>query len=159
MNINRPYERYQQALKESELHINHLNHALSSTQTIFPMTIKKVQELSLDEVGAIDQLVFRFIRLQDCIGQKLFHSGLSLLGEPVEQMTMLDKLHRLEKIRVIENSDQWLFLRELRNNFTHDYPEEEAYKADALNELRKASFYLIEVYKNFSAYINKVRIK
>ena len=37
---------------------------------------------------------------------------------------MLDKLHRLEKLGYIENSEQWQTLRILRNRFAHEYPDD-----------------------------------
>jgi hypothetical protein len=37
---------------------------------------------------------------------------------------MLDKLHRLEKLGYIEDSEQWQALRMLRNRFAHEYPDD-----------------------------------
>lgn len=37
---------------------------------------------------------------------------------------MLDKLHRLEKLGYLEESEQWQSLRMLRNRFAHEYPDD-----------------------------------
>ncbi len=101
----------------------------------------------------LDQMIFRFSRLQDSIGNKLITVGLLLLGEPAEEMTMLDKLHRLEKLGVIQDTDRWLNLRELRNEFTHEYPEEDLIRSDALNLLRTETTYLKETYQKFIDFV------
>lgn len=68
--------------------------------------------------------MLRFGKLQDAIGTRLLPSVLLYLQEPYEDRPMLDKLHRLEKLGYIENSEQWQTLRILRNRFAHEYPDD-----------------------------------
>ena len=97
----------------------------------------------------IDQLVFRFSKLQDSMGHKLMTSGLILLGESAETLTMIDKLNLLEKLKLIEDKQRWLELRELRNQIAHEYPEEKQTQIEAVNLLFEAAPYLIHVYRQF----------
>lgn len=58
------------------------------------------------------------------MGARLFPSVLLYLQEPYEDRPMLDKLHRLEKLGYLEESEQWRALRMLRNRFAHEYPDD-----------------------------------
>ena len=58
------------------------------------------------------------------MGARLFPSVLLYLQEPYEDRPMLDKLHRLEKLGYLEESEQWQSLRMLRNRFAHEYPDD-----------------------------------
>ena len=128
---------------ECLMHIKHLRHALSACKGLQPLDKNKFDHLTMDQMAIFDQMIFRFTKLQDSIGNKLFNLGLSLLGEPVEQMTMLDKLHKLEKFLIISNANHWIEMRELRNEFTHEYPEEDSIKVEAINSLYECSSDLI----------------
>ena len=66
---------------------------------------------------------FRFIKLQDLLGSKIFKEILNSLGEYREEMSLLDVLDRLERLKIIESADQWLAYRKLRNQLAHEYPE------------------------------------
>ncbi len=46
--------------------------------------------------------------------------------ELIDDGTMLDRLARAEKRRVIDSSEEWRRLRELRNEIAHDYLIESA---------------------------------
>ena len=38
---------------------------------------------------------------------------------------MLDVLDKLEKLRIIDDADRWMQFRKLRNELTHEYPDNE----------------------------------
>jgi len=50
------------------------------------------------KVRLIDQLLFRFIKLQDALGERLVPATLAALSEPYEDWPMRDRLNRLEKL-------------------------------------------------------------
>ncbi|MBF60317.1 MAG: hypothetical protein CME80_21785 [Halomonas sp.] len=97
---------------------------MSSLQASLPITGERLTRLSDAEIQSLDQFVLRFGKLQDAIGTRLLPSVLLYLQEPYEDRPMLDKLHRLEKLGYIENSEQWQTLRILRNRFAHEYPDD-----------------------------------
>lgn len=79
--------------------------------------------VSPDQLARLDQFVFRYIKLQDLLGAKLFPALLSLLQEPLEEAPFVDKLARLEELQIVR-MERWSELREIRNDLTHDYPEQ-----------------------------------
>ncbi len=85
-------------------------------------------------MAALDQFAFRFVRLQDTMGGKLFRAFLvEGLKEPYEDAPLRDVLDRLEALRVLESADTWERIRVMRNALAHDYPESADEKAAALN--------------------------
>ncbi|MDN3558462.1 hypothetical protein KF947_14800 [Halomonas sp. FeN2] len=117
-------QRLLDAWRECQRHRHFIDYALSSLQASLPITGERLTRLSDAEIQSLDQFVLRFGKLQDAIGTRLLPSVLLYLQEPYEDRPMLDKLHRLEKLGYIENSEQWQTLRILRNRFAHEYPDD-----------------------------------
>ncbi len=85
-----------------------------------------------EKIKTIDAFVFRFIKLQDFMSEKLFRRLLEAIGEYKDSMSLLDVLDKLEKLRVIESADQWIVLRKLRNQLTHEYPDNKEEVVDGI---------------------------
>ena len=72
----------------------------------------------------LEAFVSRFGRMQDTIADKLLPRWLLALAEtPGSQ---IEVLNRAERLGVIENVEQWLGARKLRNLLVHEYIESEA---------------------------------
>jgi len=78
-----------------------------------------------EKVKTIDTFIYRFIKFQDMMGEKLFRYFLDELGEYKESMSLLDILDKLEKLGFIDDAMQWMQYRKLRNKLTHEYPNNE----------------------------------
>ncbi|MCL5427350.1 MAG: hypothetical protein M1154_17330 [Gammaproteobacteria bacterium] len=124
MNQDISQHRLHDAWRECQRHRHFIDYALSSLETSLPLTGERLALLSDAEIQSLDQFVLRFGKLQDAIGARLLPSVLLYLQEPYEDRPMLDKLHRLEKLGYIEDSEQWQALRILRNRFAHEYPDD-----------------------------------
>ena len=93
------------------------------------MTSESIDLLTDEQVQDIDQFILRYTKLQDTMGTRLFTSILNYLYEPVDNRPMLDVLHRLEKLGLIDSIVMWQEVRLVRNHFAHDYandPEKNA---------------------------------
>ena len=82
----------------------------------------EVVESDAQRLRLLDQILFRFLKLQDAVGERLIPATLEVLAEPIETMAMRDRLTRLEKLGFLE-ADTWLTWRALRNRITHEYPD------------------------------------
>jgi hypothetical protein len=71
----------------------------------------------------LDQFAYRYTRLQDDMGARLFPAALRALGEDVAAMPVIDRLNRLEQLGWLPSAEEWADLRRIRNEFTHEYPE------------------------------------
>jgi hypothetical protein len=78
-----------------------------------------------EKIKTIDTFIYRFIKLQDMMGEKLFRIFLDEIGEYKDSMSLLDILDKLEKLEIIENGEDWMTYRKLRNKLTHEYPSNE----------------------------------
>lgn len=61
---------------------------------------------SIQNLAYSDQCIYRFAKLQDCMGAKLFKSILLYQGENVNK-PFLDILNQLEKLEIID-VDEWV---------------------------------------------------
>jgi hypothetical protein len=132
-----------------------MHYARDSLRDIFPINIKSFQELLPEQISRTDQLIYRFSQLQDTIGNKLFPLILEGLGEFTPNMPFIDILNTLEKLSVIESTEQWLGLREVRNLVTHEYAGNEQELVNALNELYQQSQILTSTMENLRVYIKR----
>jgi len=55
-------------------------------------------ETDPERLRILDQLLFRFSKLQDALGIRLVPATLAALAEPFEEWPMIDRLNRLEKL-------------------------------------------------------------
>jgi hypothetical protein len=78
-----------------------------------------------EKIKTIDTFIYRFIKMQDLMGDKLFKEYLDRVGDYKESMSLLDILHKLEKMEIISSTEEWLVFRNLRNSLTHEYPDNE----------------------------------
>ncbi|MEI7841277.1 MAG: hypothetical protein WCJ11_12335, partial [Methylococcaceae bacterium] len=121
-------------LKICERHADRLNWAMTELQPHFPLSATSLGDLTDLEIAVLDQFSTRFGKLQDAMGAKLFPAILELTKEQGELKAFIDKLNRLEKIGAIQSADDWLLLREVRNAFSHDYPDDLELQASVLNQ-------------------------
>lgn len=149
--MNELQEKLRLILHECNQHKIMINHAFKYIEPYVPLTAEKYQKLSLDEIGYIDQFLFRFAKLQDSIGEKLFGTMLYLLGEDFSKKPFIDVLNRLEKMELL-NKDEWLTLRALRNNVAHEYGFDIDELVIRLNAIFMAKDTLLALYERIYSY-------
>lgn len=122
------------AWQQCQRHRHHLQHALAALHPLLPLDAAKLATADDELIQDLDQFVLRFSKLQDSMGMRLFPALLLYLQEPYEDRPMLDKLNRLEKLGYLSSVEDWQRVRAIRNQFAHDYPEDDAIKAANLNQ-------------------------
>ncbi len=78
--------------------------------------------------SSIDFLSFKILW-----GAKLFKALLLYQGENIDK-PFLDLLNRLEQMEII-NVDEWFEIRDLRNDISHEYEENEHVAVEILNTI------------------------
>jgi uncharacterized protein with HEPN domain len=126
-------------LKESFKHLERLNNGVIELQKSFnfPIDSESFEEIlnSNQLLAYSDQIIYRFSKLQDSIGAKLFKSLLLYQGENVNR-PFIDILNQLEKIEIID-VDEWFEIRDLRNEIAHDYNSNDDIAVEILNSIFK----------------------
>jgi len=128
-------ERLTTSIQKCRIHLQRLQYAVSQTEGLFPFDKESYQLLDDAQTGNIDQMIFRFTKLQDELGTNTFRYLLVYLQEDILDKPFRDILNRLERLKIIDSSDTWLALREIRNDLTHDYPMLVEETIDKLNHL------------------------
>lgn len=136
--MNKRQEIAERLLREFEIcdkHIIRINEAIEGLNVELPMSADCYAQLSKEQVRCIDQFIFRFSKLQDAMGAKIFRYILEHLDEDISALPMRDILNRLERYLIIPSADEWIYIRELRNEIAHDYPLQDSDVLAILNEL------------------------
>ncbi len=131
--------RLQDAWRQACRHVHHMLHALRAVQSVLPLDAGRYTALDDEQVQDFDQFILRFSKLQDVIDAQLYPALLEFLQEPYSTRPMLDKLHRLEQLGYLGSVEDWQVLREVRNRFTHDYPDDAERNAASLNVATSAA--------------------
>ncbi len=122
----------------------------------FPLTsVAEYQNLSDEQIEHIDQLVYRFQKLQDDMGTKLFKSVVANLGEAeVFNKPILEIINIMKKYGVVNDKVDWQTMREIRNSLAHEYLDDVKNDIELLNYLfTTKSIEIIEILKEILYYI------
>jgi len=151
-------DRLQEAVLLCSIHAERMRFAWEKIKTHFPLDKEKYTRLQPEELSFIDQLIFRFSKLQDSMGGKLFPAMLENLGEDIEGLPFIDKLAKLEELNIIPSADEWILLRETRNIVTHEYPFLTEEVIQGLNLLNNHYQLIMKIWERVESYI-KTRFK
>lgn len=144
-------------IEKVELHKSRAKYALLEIKTWSEFSSEVFDDF--EKIKTIDTFIYRFIKLQDMMGDKLFKVFLDELGEYKDTMSLLDVLDKLEKFEIIDDAHSWMEYRNLRNKLTHEYPNNEQDIVDGIY-LAIESFEKIEiVFDAIIQYKNKRNLK
>lgn len=135
-------------LYECDLHKKRLEYAYGMSKHMLPFSEEVYPDLSDEDVAHIDQFLFRFSKMQDVMGEKLFIIVLSLLEENIKQKPFIDILNRLERLELLE-TDSWISLRKIRNSVAHEYGFNVLEIVESLNAIYEAKNELVQIYDRF----------
>jgi len=146
-------ETLDETLKVCLRHADRLQWAMTALRAHVPSSAQTLEQLTDVELAILDQFSTRFGKLQDLMGAKLFPAVLELTKEPGDLKAFIDKLYRLEKIGAIPSADNWLLMREIRNSFSHDYPDDPELQAATINKAYDLAAQLLEVLNTVDTFI------
>lgn len=102
----------------------------------------------------VNSFLFNFSKLQDKIGAKLFKQVLYELKEiDTLSLPMIDILHKLESLRILESSEAWERLREIRNLLAHEYPFDLEERVENIFLAMEGFEVLVQIYQNLKQHI------
>jgi len=117
------------------LHLKRMKFAKSKVSPFIPLSKTNYYKLDEETIGFLDQFIFRFSKLQDTMGNRLFPSILEVLAEPVSEQPFIDILNRLEELGILTSALSWVQLRKIRNDVTHEYPASLIERMEGMNFL------------------------
>lgn len=121
--------------QEGDSHLQRLAGGTGKLASVFPLSPETLDALADETVSLLDQFIYRFTKLQDAMGTRLFPALVSMITGSDAPRPFIDTLNQLEKAGVISSAETWQALRVLRNNLAHDYPDSKEQCAATLNML------------------------
>ncbi len=109
------------------------------------------QDISFEEQESLDSLSSKFVRISDILTQKLLTYFIILNRE--ETRTFIDKAHFSEKVGIVENANILISIRDLRNEISHEYVNENLF--ELYKNLIDLSYELLKIIQNSIDYSNK----
>jgi len=137
-----------------DLHFQRMTFAFTSIDKYFPLTEFNFSQISPIELALFDQLIYRFSKLQDSMGTRLFKQVLEALEEDVSGLPFIDILYKMEKFNLLENAKDWISLRQTRNTISHEYPFYKDIQIEELNLLPEEVEKLSGIWLKLKEYTN-----
>ena len=147
-------ETFLEKLYECDQHKKRLLIAKEYLGHVMPLDVEKYKALNEVEMSFIDQMIYRFSKLQDTMGEKIFSNILELTGEDVKKMTFIDRVNRLEELGLLYK-EEWMKLRKYRNEIAHEYSFNKEEIVDSINVIYQKVDDLIRIYENIYNYCRK----
>lgn len=145
---------FQEKIFECDKHVQKIEIAQKHLSSFMPLSVECYQNLSEIDTSFIDQLIYRFSKLQDTLGEKIFPSILILDHEDVKKKTFIDILNRLEELEVVDKNE-WLKLREMRNEIAHEYSFNIEEVVDSIVIIYTISSQLLDMYHKTVAFCDE----
>lgn len=140
-------QRLQRDFDACDRHVLRIREALAGLSADVPLSAEVYEAFTPEQVRCVDQYLFRFAKLQDAMGAKIFRTLLEFWDEDVTNLPMRDILDRLERYRLLPSAEEWVYIRELRNELAHDYPVSDNEVVELLNELFIKTEVLFGIYE------------
>ena len=135
-----------------DLHNQRMMFAWGNINKYFPLTEIILSRLTPIELALFDQLIYRFSKLQDSMGSRLFKQLLEALEEDISGLPFIDILYRLEKLDLLDDAKDWIILRQTRNTVSHEYPFFMEVQIEELNLLPEEVVKLTAIWSKLKEY-------
>lgn len=139
-------------LKELNVHFKRVDALVPTIKKYLPIREEDFENIEI--VKTIDSFIYRFIKIQDRMGEKLFPEYLKIVQEYKHNMPLIDILNILEKIEIIDSAQDWIDFRKLRNTLTHEYPGNEMEVIESLILALNAYEVIKNIYNRIADYAN-----
>jgi hypothetical protein len=145
-------DKFTETLAICDLHHQRMMFAFESIKKYFPLTEISFSQISPVEMALFDQLIYRFSKLQDSMGSRLFKQLLEALEEDVSGLPFIDILQKMEKLNLLDRAIDWIVLRQTRNTVSHEYPFFKEIQIEELNLLPEQVEKLCAIWLNLRRY-------
>ncbi len=155
MNTKEEHARLRTICERCNRHALALRAALQDIEKLDGSYSQYLEKPDREVLRLLDQFAYRYTRLQDETGAKLIPAILAVLGEDVAPMPAIDRFNRMEQLGWLLSADEWIELRLIRNEFTHDYPEDTEEHAQKFAQALKAAKRLLVIFEHLSMQLGK----
>ncbi len=125
------------------------------SEQISQMDLSNDPFANIENIKTIDGFIYRFSKIQDMMGEKLFPVYLKAVEEYSPSMPLIDILNKLEKFEIMDSEADWKYFRKLRNVLTHEYPDNEDDLIQGIKEALLVYPKVKMIYQNIKIYLDK----
>lgn len=125
----------QKYFNECDKHLQRIEEAYEDVENLIPLDANSYKNLDKHAVQAFDQYLFRFAKLQDTMGDKIFPLIVQAYEQNTQPQPFIDILNKLEKFGLLNSTKEWLNLRQIRNIIAHQYDDEAQEMSQAINNI------------------------
>jgi len=93
----------QDLTKELDIHFSRVDAILPELKGYLPFCEDDFSDI--EKIKTVDAFIYRFTKIQDKMGEKLFPAVLKELYEYKSNMALIDVLNRLEKLELLKSRD------------------------------------------------------
>lgn len=136
-------------LREKREALNRLRLGLLFTESRLTWPIPNTQTCDAETLEKLSAFSERFAKIQDVLASAMRHS-LLLKGE--NPLTFADVLMLMEKLEIIDDQQEWINIRLLRNIAAHDYTTDGDLQAEYFNTLHEQLTILLGMTDRFLAW-------
>ena len=97
-------DKLKETLARCDIHHQRMKFAYDSINKYFPLTETNFGQISQLEMALFDQLIYRFSKLRDSMGTRLFKQLLEALEEDFLGLPFIDILNKMEKLNYKPNT-------------------------------------------------------
>ncbi len=145
--------------QEIDKHLETLKYEKNKLLSLGVDNLSEADLLDYETIILLDAFIFRFIKLQSAIGEKLFPLFYEILtGRNYTEVAFIDILNTLEKYNFIPSSNYWNKVRKLRNEFVHIYPWETQLKIEAVQKAIKEIENIEKIYQKIKSFTDERKL-
>jgi hypothetical protein len=146
-----------QALDECGLHAGVLAQAAEHLPPVFD--VESAQGVDGELRRWLDQAAYRFMKLQDSLGERVLPGLLAATLDPLPaDAPFAQQLQRLERLGAIASAQSWRVLREVRNGLAHEYPDNPALQAASLTRFVRGIGELLATWSTARAFADRLDV-
>ncbi|NQU84578.1 MAG: hypothetical protein HQ541_02335 [Mariniphaga sp.] len=97
-------DKIKETLAICTIHHQRMMFAYNSIIKYFPLTESNFVQLSDIELALFDLLIYRFSKLQNSMGSRMFKQLLDALEEDISGLPFIDILYKMEKLNLITSA-------------------------------------------------------
>ncbi len=150
-------DRLRSIRQEVDIHLARMDDAFEELTAKYPFAIDEQHFATLldcrADVAFVDQIIYRFAKVQDTIGARLFKTFLLYQGENVDK-PFRDILHALERLHIVD-VDEWFALREIRNSIAHQHEHDSELARAIVNSIYTTRHRLMAIVQAIDALVDR----
>lgn len=144
-------------IKMGQVHAGNIEYLKLQLIKYFPVRAEIIKKMPKNDLMLFSAYLSHFAILQAMMGNKIFPLLLKeATNEETENMTFIDMINRLEKLEIVQNTEEWKDMRKIRNRIAHHYPDKFDEMAELFNDVYNMTPKLLDCLNRLNKMVKKL---